>query len=449
MAAGCGKEGVLRCWFAVAATAVVVCSGALRVEAGTTHYTYDVHGRVTTVEMPSGPENTTITYGYDDANNILSVVTQTNDSLPPTVPDGLSAVAVSWQQIELSWSASTEAGFAGLSHYKVYRGGAYVGSSNSATYVDQTLAGNTTYTYQVSAVDTVGNESEQSAAASVTTPPQPDTAPPTAPESLIAVVVGDNWVNLIWNGSTDTGGAGLAGYQIFRDDVQIGAADVAGYSDTTASHSSSHTYKVRAHDGAGNLSEFSNAVTVATPDRTAPNAPSVFATAVSNTTVQVQWAASTDTGGAGLQGYRVYRNGAYLASALSTDLAYTDTSVSGGQTYTYTVEAYDYGSPPNASPQSASPPVTTPPDWIPITDNNGMILPAEVGWYKMDVACDNQMFPVCTTTYSKQYGTPAWVARRSQDWFSYCPHFDNYAVTGYRMDPFTCRVEANVSAYHK
>lgn len=92
---------------------------------------------------------------------------------------------------------------------------------------------------------------------------------------------------------------------------------------------------------------------------TLPSTPSgVTATANSSTSVTVNWNASTDSGGPGLGGYLVFRNGTQIKSVSSTTTSYTDTTVSAGTQYTYTVEAFDTSN--NASAASSGASVTTP-----------------------------------------------------------------------------------------
>jgi hypothetical protein len=93
------------------------------------------------------------------------------------------------------------------------------------------------------------------------TPPPPDTTPPTAPTNLTATAAGTQ-VNLTWTASTDN--VGIAGYDVLRDGALIGTATSTGYTDTTVSPSTTYTYTVRARDAAGNVSSPSNAATVTT-----------------------------------------------------------------------------------------------------------------------------------------------------------------------------------------
>jgi uncharacterized lipoprotein YddW (UPF0748 family) len=82
------------------------------------------------------------------------------ETTPPSVPTGLTANAVSVNQINLSWNASTDN--IGVAGYKIYRNGVCVGSSSTTSYSDTGLTPNVQYTYRVSAFDEAGNESGQS-----------------------------------------------------------------------------------------------------------------------------------------------------------------------------------------------------------------------------------------------------------------------------------------------
>lgn len=100
-------------------------------------------------------------------------------------------------------------------------------------------------------------------------------------------------------------------------------------------------------------------------DTTPPTTPlSVTATALSTTTIRITWGASSDQGGSGLSGYRVYRattsGGTYtqVDSDLSiASLSYDDTSLSPGTTRFYRVAAFDGNG--NVSAQSVIVSATT------------------------------------------------------------------------------------------
>jgi chitodextrinase len=104
---------------------------------------------------------------------------------------------------------------------------------------------------------------------------------------------------------------------------------------------------VRAIDGANNLSANSSPASATTqsppaPDTTPPSVPqNVHATAVGATRVDLTWSASTDTGGSGLAGYRVYRDGSATPIATVTTTSYSNTNLAANTSYSYQVRAYD------------------------------------------------------------------------------------------------------------
>ncbi len=91
------------------------------------------------------------------------------DNVPPTVPTGLTASAISASQINLSWTASTDN--VRVTAYKVYRGGILLATlGNVTSYSNTGLTSATAYSYTVAACDAGANCSAQSTAVSVTTP---------------------------------------------------------------------------------------------------------------------------------------------------------------------------------------------------------------------------------------------------------------------------------------
>jgi hypothetical protein len=89
------------------------------------------------------------------------------DTEPPAAPSGLIATAVSPTRIELSWTAARDD--VGVTGYRVYRDGAPVAVVGGVRHADLGLAAETTYRYEVAALDAAGNESGRSASAAATT----------------------------------------------------------------------------------------------------------------------------------------------------------------------------------------------------------------------------------------------------------------------------------------
>ena len=113
-------------------------------------------------------------YATIPSYSTIPSLTCTSDTIAPSVPANLTATAASFSQINLSWSASTDnIGGTGVANYNIYRNGSLLTSTSGTTYQDTGLTASTLYTYKVSAVDGVGNESAQSLQASATTAASP------------------------------------------------------------------------------------------------------------------------------------------------------------------------------------------------------------------------------------------------------------------------------------
>ena len=128
----------------------------------------------TSVTLQSGANVLTVS-AQDAASNIATAkltvtFTVTSDTLAPSVPTNLSASAVSFTQINLSWTASSDN--VGVAGYKVFRNGTQIATTGGTTYPDTGLSASTTYTYTVSAYDAAGNNSAKSASANAATPTQ-------------------------------------------------------------------------------------------------------------------------------------------------------------------------------------------------------------------------------------------------------------------------------------
>lgn len=103
------------------------------------------------------------------------------------------------------------------------------------------------------------------AGAAVAYPAPVDTTPPSVPTSLTASAAGVASISLGWGASTDAGGSGLAGYRLERcqgstcsNFQQIATPATTSFLDAGLIPGATYRYRVRAVDGAGNLSGYSN-----------------------------------------------------------------------------------------------------------------------------------------------------------------------------------------------
>lgn len=103
------------------------------------------------------------------------------DTAAPTAPGNVAATAAGSTRIDLSWSASTDAGGSNLAGYRIYRNASTTALATVAaptvSYSDTGLIPATQYSYVVRAFDGAGNESAASATVAATT--QPGTTPTT------------------------------------------------------------------------------------------------------------------------------------------------------------------------------------------------------------------------------------------------------------------------------
>lgn len=291
------------------------------------------------------------------------------DTSAPSVPTNFAATAPSGTEVRLTWNASTDSGGSGMAGYKIERcTGAdcvayqQIATTASTNYLDTGRAASTEYGYRIRAYDNAGNDSPYTAAIGVVTPA--DAIAPTAPTQLAANAVTSTRIDLGWAAAMDSGGSGLVGYRVERcqgvncsNFAEIGTAAANSYSDVDRAALTAYQYRVRAYDGAGNVStSYSNTASATTPaDTIAPISPAGFnATSSGSTQIDLSWNAATDQGGAGLAGYELQRcqgSGCSNFAALTTSSAtsYGDTNLSASATYAYRLRAFDAANPANRS----------------------------------------------------------------------------------------------------
>ena len=191
----------------------------------------------------------------------------------PTAPGNLTLTVVSATQINLSWTASTEAGGT-ISGYQIARCSgancsnfAQVGTSATTTFNNTGLTGSTSYSYEVRAVDTSNDTGPYSTSAAAATLAAPV---PTAPGNLTLTVVSATQINLSWTASTEAGGT-ISGYQIARcsgtncsNFAQVGTSATTTFNNTGLTGSTSYSYEVRAVDASNNTGPYSTSATSAT-----------------------------------------------------------------------------------------------------------------------------------------------------------------------------------------
>ncbi len=196
----------------------------------------------------------------------VRLVPKTADTTAPTTPTNLAITTTAFEAA-LTWDASTDAE-SGIASYSIYRNDSgastSIGSTTGLTFSDVSVFENTTYTYQVSAVDVSGNESISSTSVTITTPLNVDITAPGQVTGISTSSTADS-ITLSWIASSDTD-SGVSLYRIYRDGSPIPLTEVTSlsYTDTGLAATAVYSYVVTAVDAAGNESIISVAVTPST-----------------------------------------------------------------------------------------------------------------------------------------------------------------------------------------
>ena len=163
----------------------------------------------------------------------------TSDGTPPSVPQALQAFADKGQ-VTLSWQAATDN--VGVAAYRILRDGQEIGTSIAARFGDTSVQQNTTYRYQVVAVDSAGNRSESSAAVSLLSG---DSTAPSAPANMSANADATRLqVALRWDAANDN--VGVAQYRVLRNGRLLAVSKLATYTDTDVLLGNTDRYSVTA-----------------------------------------------------------------------------------------------------------------------------------------------------------------------------------------------------------
>ncbi len=269
----------------------------------------------------------------------------TSTSAPSAATTAKPAAAVAGAPTNLSGQAGDTiatlswTGVAGITQYKVYRGGVYVTTVNGTTYTDTGLTNGGSYSYYVTAYN---GTTESAPSTTVTVVPVAIT--PGVPTGVVATP-GNTQVSLSWTAS-----ANAQSYKVYRGATLVGSPTTTSFVDTGLVNGTSYTYTVVAVNGTA--SSAASAGVSATPLAPAPGAATLVGTAGNNQVTLTWGAVPTATS------YRVYRGAALLASPTTT--SYTDTTAVNGTAYTYTVVAVNQTTPgPSSNAVTVTP--TKPP----------------------------------------------------------------------------------------
>lgn len=185
-----------------------------------------------------------------------------------------------------------------------------------------------------------------------------DRTPPTTPGGLVASSVTATSLVLSWNASTDLGGSGVVGYDVYRDGAKVASPSATTFTDVGLAAGRTYSYRVRARDAAGNTSEASSALSVTTSGgaacHTLPSAPAGLAASATRSSAALSWSAPAPVPDCAITGYIVYQDGVQAASAAGTSTVIDNLSAE--TTYSFAVAAVNSA---GTGPRSSAVSVTT------------------------------------------------------------------------------------------
>ncbi len=280
--------------------------------------------------------------GSSNVQPLRSIWVDLTDTTKPTAPGTPAITHRSTTNVSFQWSASTDN--QKVVGYEVYRNGSSIGKTTQSTYTDSTISQSDSVSYQVVAIDAVGNRSATSSAVQL---PLWSSAPSNQLITLYLKSTEAQWLHYQPGGYSWTS---MPGFQMtpssFNGYYSIQIWNANGQSIVaSAFHNSSFQWN---NNGGKNYSFLNGTWTIEngivrsgepyTVDLIAPSIPtSLTSSSQTNTTISLSWTLSTDNNG--VKEYQVFRNGTMIGTSAVNN--FIDSALPSGTSYTYSVRAID------------------------------------------------------------------------------------------------------------
>jgi hypothetical protein len=291
----------------------------------------------------------------DDNNNPTPAHFQNVNTTVPAIPRNIRLKRLTSTSIEIGWEdhAVNETGFRierrlpGGSFSEVATVGA-----NVVTFIDTELQANAGYEYRVRAHNSSGNSGYSGVGALGSVP--------AAPGNLAATSRSAVRIDLTWSDNSGD----ETGFRIERKSaggqwtmLATTAANATSYRDEAGEGGITYTFRVQAMN-AGGASAWSNEVTATTY----PAAPNNVHAAAASASILLTWVPGSPADGHEIQ--RSVAGGRFrsLATVGGSSSSFTDSGVTGGETYAYRIRAFNHaGQSSWEESGSATAPLPSPP----------------------------------------------------------------------------------------
>jgi titin len=287
----------------------------------------------------------------------------------PTPPSSVTG-APAPTKVVLTWQENLQPGGKPISFYEVFQGTTpgnltKVASATGTTYTAASLTPNTTYYFEIVAVDNASphDYSPPSDQMAVMTLPLP-----AAPVITSVTANSAARITVAWSETVPAGGLSISSYTIFRGTSPTGLTKLATrgpspltFTDTTGiTPGTTYYYSMEATDSGQDVSPMSTVAMVTTPPL--PAAPVITSVTATPAKVTINFTETVPPGGLPVTSFKIYRGTSPTSLALLTTRSaspFYDTAVSPNTIYFYALTATDSGG--DVSAESTITSVTTPP----------------------------------------------------------------------------------------